>query len=74
MTADADTAGDLPPSASFVAYVLRESGPLTRQELVAETDLSTSTVHWALSRLEDGGLLERGVTTNGQPTYDIDDM
>ncbi|GAB3669511.1 MarR family transcriptional regulator [Halopiger thermotolerans] len=49
---------DLPPSAKFVLWVLEDIGPVTQQELCEEITLPARTVRWALTRLEDEGIVE----------------
>jgi thiosulfate/3-mercaptopyruvate sulfurtransferase len=56
---DAGTAAldDLPPSAKFVHYALRREGPLSQTALVETTRLSRRTVHAAVDRLAESGLV-----------------
>jgi len=49
---------ELPPSAKLVAKVLEYNGTLTQSELAEKTMLSPRTVRYALSRLEDVGVLD----------------
>lgn len=49
---------DLPPSAKLVVVVLEHEGQLTQQQLVAETLLSSRTVRYALTELEEIGAIE----------------
>lgn len=49
---------DLPPSAKLVAKVLEYNGTLTQNELAEETMLPSRTVRYAVSRLEDAGVVE----------------
>ncbi|WP_049925359.1 MarR family transcriptional regulator [Halopiger goleimassiliensis] len=49
---------DLPPSAQFVLWVLEDEGPLTQQELAEKITLPKRTVRYALTRLEDEGIVE----------------
>ena len=49
---------DLPPSAKLVAKVLDYNDTLTKSELAEETLLPPRTVRYALSRLEDAGVVE----------------
>ncbi len=49
---------DLPPSAKLVAKVLDYNDTLTQSELAEETLLPPRTVRYALSRLEDAGVVE----------------
>lgn len=58
---DPDSEGDnpLPPSAKYVAHVLRAEGPLTRQELIEETDLPERTLDKALETLDNCDCLLR---------------
>ena len=52
------TVRDLPPSAKLVLKVLEYHDTLTQAELAEETMLPSRTVRFAVSRLEDAGLLE----------------
>jgi len=59
--ADADrweSVRDLPPSAKLVAKVLDYNDTLTQSQLAAETLLPPRTVRYALTRLEDAGVVE----------------
>jgi len=64
-TAPADAEGengwevveDLPPSAKLVAKVLEYNDTLTQSQLADETMLPPRTVRYALSRLEDAGVV-----------------
>ncbi len=49
---------ELPPSAKLVAKVLEYNGSLTQSQLAEETLLPPRTVRYALSRLEDVGVVE----------------
>jgi DNA-binding MarR family transcriptional regulator len=49
---------DLPPSAKLVAKVLEYNDTLTQSQLAEETLLPPRTVRYALSRLEDAGVVE----------------
>ena len=49
---------DLPPSAKLVAKVLEYNDTLTQSELAEETLLPPRTVRYALSRLEDAGVID----------------
>ncbi|AUG46495.1 ArsR family transcriptional regulator [Haloarcula taiwanensis] len=49
---------DLPPSAKLVAKVLEYNETLTQSQLAEETLLPPRTVRYALSRLEDVGVIE----------------
>ncbi len=49
---------DCPPSAKLVAKVLEYDGPLTQQELSEETLLPTRTVRYAVSQLDDIGVVQ----------------
>jgi DNA-binding MarR family transcriptional regulator len=60
---EADQAGwdavrDLPPSAKLVAKVLEYNDTLTQSQLADETLLPPRTVRYALSRLEDAGVVD----------------
>lgn len=49
---------ELPPSAKLVAKVLDYNDTLTQSELAAETLLPPRTVRYALSRLEEAGVVD----------------
>ena len=49
---------DLPPSAKLVAKVLEYEDTLSQSELAEETLLPARTVRYALSRLEDAGVVD----------------
>jgi len=49
---------DLPPSAKLVAKVLDYNETLTQSELAEETLLPPRTVRYALSRLEEEGVVD----------------
>lgn len=49
---------DLPPSAKLVAKVLEYNETLTQSELADETLLPARTVRYALTRLEEQGVVE----------------
>jgi len=53
-----DAVGDLPPSAKLVAKVLEYNDQLTQSQLADETLLPPRTVRYALSRLEEVGVVE----------------
>ncbi|MEE6208548.1 helix-turn-helix domain-containing protein [Salarchaeum sp. III] len=60
-SAEADTlerVRDLPPSAKLVAMVLEYEDTLTQSEIADETLLPARTVRYALTRLEDEGLVD----------------
>ena len=50
---DDSVENSLPPSAKYVAYVLKADGPLSRADLVDETELPEPTVKDALQTLLD---------------------
>lgn len=54
----ADRLSDQPPSAKLVFLVLEHHGSLTQREICEESLLTARTVRYALSRLEDEGLVE----------------
>lgn len=61
--ADADATGweavaDLPPSAKLVAKVLEYEDRLTQSQLADETMLPPRTVRYALTRLEEVGVVD----------------
>lgn len=49
---------DLPPSAKLVAKVLEYNETLTQSELAEETLLPPRTVRYALTRLDEEGIVE----------------
>jgi DNA-binding MarR family transcriptional regulator len=49
---------DLPPSAKLVAKVLEYNDTLTQNQLADETLLPPRTVRYALTRLDDAGVIE----------------
>ena len=49
---------DLPPSAKLVAKVLEYNTTLTQSELAEETLLPPRTVRYALTRLDEEGIIE----------------
>jgi DNA-binding MarR family transcriptional regulator len=49
---------ELPPSAKLVAKVLEDSAPLSQAQLAEHSLLPDRTVRYALTRLEDSGLVE----------------
>ena len=49
---------ECPPSAKLVAKVLEYDGPLTQSQIADESLLPTRTVRYALSRLDDAGVVE----------------
>lgn len=53
-----DAVRDLPPSAKLVAKVLEYNDALTQSQLAEETLLPPRTVRYALSRLEDEGVVD----------------
>ena len=53
-----ETVRDLPPSAKLVAKMLEYNDSLTQSQLAEETLLPPRTVRYALSRLEDVGVVE----------------
>lgn len=50
-----------PPSVKLVTKVLEFEGPMTQKSLSEETRLPRRTVRQATSRLEEEGMIERGV-------------
>jgi len=54
---DRDGAGSLPPSCRFVLHVLEEHEHLSRQELLAKTDLPETTLDRALETLQNEHLV-----------------
>ena len=55
---------DLPPSAKLVAKVLEYDGGQTQSQLAAETLLPARTVRYALTRLEDAGVVDSRFSFN----------
>lgn len=49
---------DLPPSAKLVIKVLEYNGTLTQGQLAEETLLPARTVRYALTRLEEKGIID----------------
>lgn len=57
-TAPAEQLSDQPPSAKLVFLVLKHHGSLTQRGIREESLLTARTVRYALSRLEEEGLIE----------------
>lgn len=57
-TSPTERLADLPPSAKLVFLILKRHGSLTQQELCEESLLAARTVRYALSRLEEEGLVK----------------
>ncbi|PSP87677.1 ArsR family transcriptional regulator [Halobacteriales archaeon QS_4_66_20] len=55
---DLETLRELPPSAKLVAKVLEYNDSLTQSQLAEETLLPPRTVRYALTRLEDAGIVD----------------
>ncbi|WP_336345732.1 helix-turn-helix transcriptional regulator [Halalkalicoccus ordinarius] len=53
-----DRLSDLPPSAKLVFVTLKRHGSLTQREIREESLLVARTARYALSRLEEEGLIE----------------
>lgn len=53
-----DAVADLPPSAKLVAKVLEYEDTLSQTELAEETLLPPRTVRYAVSELEDAGVVD----------------
>lgn len=53
-----ETLRELPPSAKLVAKVLDDTPPLSQGELAEESLLPDRTVRYALTRLDEVGLIE----------------
>jgi DNA-binding MarR family transcriptional regulator len=51
-----------PPSAKLVAKVLEYDGPLTQQELAEKSLLPTRTVRYAVSELEEVGVVQSRIS------------
>ncbi len=52
---------DVPPSAKLVLKVLEYNDGLTQKEIVDRTRLSQRTVRDAVKRLQDRGIVEKGI-------------
>ncbi len=57
-----DAVRELPPSAKLVAKVLEYNDQMTQQQLASETMLPTRTVRYALTRLEEVGVVESRIS------------
>lgn len=55
---DQEALFDLPPSAKLVVKVLEYNGTLTQGQLAEETLLPARTVRYALTRLEEKGIID----------------
>jgi len=55
---DQQSLRELPPSAKLVAKVLEYNDSLTQSQLAEETLLPPRTVRYALTRLEDAGVVQ----------------
>ena len=55
---------DLPPSAKLVAKVLEYNGALTQSQLASESLLPARTVRYALTRLEEVGVVDSRFSFN----------
>ncbi len=53
---------DLPPSAKLVAKSLEYAGTQTQSQLAEETLLPARTVRYALTRLEDAGVVDARIS------------
>jgi len=53
-----DAVAEMPPSAKLVAKALEYNGRLTQSGIAEETLLPPRTVRYALSRLEEAGVVE----------------
>ena len=75
MAPPAELLADEPPSAKLVFKVLEHDAPLTQQELAEETMLPRRTVRFALSRLDEAGLVEDRVSFRDarQSVYSLTD-
>jgi DNA-binding MarR family transcriptional regulator len=62
--ADWEAVRDLPPSAKLVAKVLEYDGGQTQSQLAEETLLPARTVRYALTRLEDAGVVDSRFSFN----------
>lgn len=59
--ADEGDLTDLPPSSKLVFKTLEWNGRLTQQGIIEESLLSGRTVRDAVARLEERGIVERGI-------------
>lgn len=57
-----DRLSDLPPSAKLVFVTLKRHGSLTQREIREESLLVARTARYALSRLEEEGLVEKEIS------------
>lgn len=60
-TTSASPLEELPPSAKLVHKTLEHEGKCTQKELITKTMLSARTVRYALTRLEEVGLIEEHI-------------
>lgn len=60
--APTDQLADLPPSSKLVFLVLDREGPLTQQGIREESLLVGRTVRYAVSQLEENGLVEEQIS------------
>lgn len=65
---------ECPPSAKLVAKTLEYDGPLTQQQLAEETLLPRRTVRYAISRLDEIGVIESRIslTDARKQVYQLD--
>lgn len=62
MESTSETLSDVPPSAKLVFKVLEHDGSLTQGEIADETMLPRRTVRFALTRLEETGVVDAQVS------------
>lgn len=62
MESISETLSDVPPSAKLVFKVLEHDGSLTQGEIADETMLPRRTVRFALTRLEETGVVDAQVS------------
>ncbi len=64
---------DAPPSAKFVYKLLEYEGPLTQQEIVGESQLSSRTIRNALGHLQEKGIVAKvpSLRDARQDVYDL---
>lgn len=62
VTPPVERLSDQPPSAKLVFLTLERHGSLTQREICEESLLAARTVRYALSRLEEEGLVEREIS------------
>jgi len=56
---DLDVLAYLPPSAQLVFDILASQGPMTQKDIISRTEMPTSTVRYALSKLKEESLIRK---------------